>query len=75
MPIKCNSTEMLLDFITKKHTQAKISRPTALQTKIDFPDGLVVNIFNTGSVNFQGNSFENKTVSDIINVIEAINRG
>ncbi|MEI7843235.1 MAG: hypothetical protein WCI39_09400 [Gallionellaceae bacterium] len=74
MPIKCNNTEMLLDFITKKHMQAIVSHPTSLQTKIDFPDGLVVNVFNTGSVNFQGNSFENHTASDIVNVIEAINR-
>lgn len=74
MPIKCNKPEMLLDFITKKHTQARVSHPTALQTKIDFPDGLVVNVFNTGSVNFQGNSFGSQTVSDIVNVIEAINR-
>ena len=74
MPIKCNNTEILLDFIAKKHTQAIVSHPTSLQTKIDFPDGLVVNVFNTGSVNFQRNSFENHTTSDIVNVIEAINR-
>ncbi|MDK9726145.1 MAG: hypothetical protein OEL88_14840 [Sterolibacteriaceae bacterium MAG5] len=74
MAIKCNNTEMLLDFISKKHPDAKVSHPTALQTKVDFPDGLVVNVFNTGTVNFQGNSFENHTASDIVNVIEAINR-
>lgn len=74
MPIKCDNAEMLLDFISKKHPDAKVSHPTALQTKIDFPDGLVVNVFNTGTVNFQGNSFENHTASDIVNVIEAINR-
>lgn len=74
MAIKCNNSEMLIDFITKKHSDAKVTHPTALQTKIDFPDGLVVNVFNTGTVNFQGNSFENHTASDIVNVIEAINR-
>jgi len=74
MPIKCKKPEMLIEFITKLHTQAVISHPTALQTKIDFPDGLVMNVFNTGTVNFQGNSFENHTASDIINVIDAINR-
>lgn len=74
MAIKCNVPEMLIDFISKKHLDAKVSHPTALQTKIDFPDGLVVNVFNTGTVNFQGNSFENHTASDIVNVIEAINR-
>lgn len=74
MAIKCNKPEMLIDFITKKHPDAKITHPTALQTKIEFPDRLVVNVFNTGTVNFQGNSFENHTASDIVNVIEAINR-
>ncbi len=74
MTIKCNNTEMLFDFISKKHPTAKVSHPTALQTKIDFPDGLVVNVFNTGTVNFQGNSFENKIASDIMNMINAINR-
>lgn len=74
MPLKCNNVKMLLDFIKQKHPDAEISHPTALQTKIDFPGGLVMNIFNTGTVNFQGNSHENHMASDIINVIEAINR-
>lgn len=75
MAIKCNDVKMLLDFIVSKHSDAKVTHPTGLQTKIDFPDGLVVNIFNTtGTVNFQGNSFENHTASDIVNVIDAINR-
>lgn len=74
MPIKCNNMDMLIDFISKKHPQAKMSHPTALQTKFDFTDGLVVNVFNTGTVNFQGNSFENHIASDLVNVIEAINR-
>lgn len=74
MPIKCNNPDMLIKLISEKHSNAKVSHPTALQTKIDFPDGLVVNVFNTGTVNFQGNSFENHTASDIVNVIEFINR-
>lgn len=74
MPLKCNDTAMLIDFVHKKHPEATESHPTALQTKFDFPGGLVMNVFNTGTVNFQGNSFENHTASDIINVIEAINR-
>lgn len=74
MAIKCQKPEMLLDFVKSKHPDAKISHPSALQTKIDFPCGLVMNVFNTGTVNFQGNSFENHTASDLVNVIEAINR-
>ena len=34
MPIKCNNTEMLLDFITKR-THAMISRPTAMQKNVE----------------------------------------
>jgi hypothetical protein len=74
MPIKCNNTDMLMDFVKTKHPDAKVTHPTALQTKIAFPCGLVMNVFNTGTVNFQGNSFENHTASDLVNVIEAINR-
>jgi len=74
MALKCNNQKMLLDFIAQKHPEAKITHPTALQTKIDLPEGLVMNIFNTGTVNFQGNSYESHIASDIVNVIEAINR-
>lgn len=74
MPLKCSNPAMLIEFIKKKHPSAVESHPTGLQTKFDFPDGLVMNVFNTGTVNFQGNSFENHTASDLINVIEAINR-
>lgn len=74
MAIKCKDAQMLIEFVEKKHPDAKKSNPTALQTKFDFPCGLVMNVFNTGTVNFQGNSFENHTASDLVNVIEAINR-
>lgn len=74
MPIKCNDTAMLLEFVAKKYPEAKTSHPTALQTKIDFPCGLIMNVFNTGTVNFQGNSHESHTASDLKNLIDAINR-
>lgn len=74
MPLKCNNADMLMDFVKNKHASAKIEHPTNLQTKITFSCGLVMNVFNTGTVNFQGNNYENHTASDIINVIEAINR-
>lgn len=74
MAIKCADIATLLDFVRKKHPKVNVSHPTALLTKVDFPDGLVMNVFNTGTVNFQGNSFENHVASDLINVIEAINR-
>ncbi len=74
MAIKCSNPKMLLEFVTQKHPQAKISHPTELCTKVDFPCGLIMNLFNTGTVNFQGRSFESHVASDIVNVIEAINR-
>ena len=74
MAIKCSNTDMLMEFVKTKHPDAQIEHPTALQTKITFRCGLVMNVFNTGTVNFQGNSFENHTASDLVNVIEAINR-
>ena len=74
MGIKCNNVDMLIEFVKSKHPEAIFANPTALQTKITFSCGLVMNIFNTGTVNFQGNSFDNHTASDLVNVIEAINR-
>jgi hypothetical protein len=71
--VKCNNIQTLLSFIANNYPKAENSHPTALQTKIDFPDGLVVNIFNTGTVNFQGKSFENDTVLAISKVIDVIN--
>ena len=65
---------MLMSFIESKHPEATVTHPTALQAKISFPCGLIMNVFNTGTVNFQGNSFENHTATDLVNVIEAINR-
>ncbi|PSS71684.1 hypothetical protein AYI85_04925 [Shewanella algae] len=74
MAIKCNNTETLMNFVKDKHATAVIIHPTALQTSVKFDCGLIMNVFNTGTVNFQGKSFENHTASDIINLIEAINR-
>ncbi|PJJ95967.1 hypothetical protein CO611_08520 [Lysobacteraceae bacterium NML03-0222] len=74
MAIRCNNTEMLMDFVKTKYPDAETENPTALQTKITFKCGLVMNVFNTGTVNFQGNSFKNHTASDIVSAIDAINR-
>ncbi len=73
MPLKCNNIQMLFDFVKDKYPEVKISHPSGLQTKFDFPCGLIMNVFNTGSVNFQGKSFENHTMAKLVNFIEAIN--
>lgn len=75
MPLKCNDTAFLIDTVRRKHPDAAEKHPTATQHQFSFKCGLVMNIYNTGSVNFQGNSFENHIASDLINVIEMINRG
>ena len=72
--MKCKNTDQLLTFIKNKHPEAVITHPSGTQTKIDFSCGLVMNSFTTGTVNFQGNSYENHIASDLINVIEATNR-
>ena len=74
MPIKCNDTNFLLDSVVKKYPSASVSHPSGTQTKVDLPEGLVLNIFSNGTVNFQGKSYESHIASDIINVIEFINR-
>ena len=63
-----------MKLITEKYPSAQVSHPSGLQTKIRFEDGLVVNVFTNGTVNFQGNSFKNPKESDINNLIEFINR-
>ena len=71
---KCNDVQKLIDHIKTKYPKAKESHPSAIQTKFDFPDKLVVNIFTTtGTVNFQGNSHQNLKVQEIKDAIEAIN--
>lgn len=74
MALKCNDTNFLLESVRKKYPEAKVSHPSGTQTKVDLPEGLVMNIFSTGTVNFQGKSYENHIASDIVNVIEFINR-
>jgi hypothetical protein len=65
----------VIEFISKNYPDAKTSHPTDVQLKIDFPCGLVMNIYSTGSINFQGNSHKNPIVLDIKKVIDVINNG
>ena len=71
--MKCGKPDQLLTFIRANYQTAKISHPTDLQTKIDFDCGLVMNVFNTGTVNFQGNSHENPTKANLTKYIDALN--
>ncbi|UVS96973.1 MULTISPECIES: hypothetical protein [Burkholderia] len=73
MAIKCNKPDQLIAFVRANYQTAKIGHPTELQTKIDFDCGLVMNVFNTGTVNFQGNSHENATKDNLSKYIETLN--
>ncbi|MCE6976820.1 hypothetical protein EI534_05150 [Pseudomonas frederiksbergensis] len=74
MTIKCDNPDFLIGIVRQKHPTATEKHPTGTQHQFVFSCGLVMNIFNTGTVNFQGNSFENHTAADLINVISMINR-
>lgn len=74
MVMKCKNLDMLRDFVVDKYG-IKPTYPTATHEKYDFECGLVMNIFpTTGNVNFQGDSHESRTASDIMNLIDIINR-
>ncbi|PRA53182.1 hypothetical protein CQZ98_14205 [Pseudomonas sp. MYb115] len=74
MPIKCNNPDFLINIIRQKHPDVVERHPTATQHQFTFSCGLIMNLFNTGSVNFQGNSHESRTAFDIVAVIDMINR-
>jgi hypothetical protein len=74
MPIKCDDPTFLISIVKQKHPEAVEKHPTATQHQFVFKCGLIMNIFTTGTVNFQGNSFENHTASDLMNAIDMINR-
>ena len=71
--MKCNKPNQLLAFVRESYQTAKISNPTELQTKVVFDCGLVMNVFNTGTVNFQGDSHRNSTKDNLTKYIEVLN--
>ena len=74
MALKCNNPQNLIEFIEKNYPRVKTDHPTGIQTKFVFECGLVTNVFSNGTVNFQGRSHQNPIVSDLKNVITAIDR-
>jgi|GEM_PF-2786413 hypothetical protein len=73
-PIKCSNIESLKSFVQDNFPDVSIEHPTDIQTKYTFRDGLVMNIYETGTVNFQGRSHESKTKLVLIEAINAINK-
>ncbi|MEI7868752.1 MAG: hypothetical protein WCI11_12745 [Candidatus Methylumidiphilus sp.] len=80
MSIKCKDSEKLIERIQFKYPEAKKSHPNGtIQTKFEFPCGLVVNVYpTTGVVYPQRDDLENPIVStilsSIVHDIEAINQ-
>ena len=71
--MKCNDPKRLLDAVKAAYPSADISNPTDIQTKVVFFCGLVMNIYNTKTVNFQGNDVGSATKEDLIRIIDKIN--
>ena len=71
--MKCSNTQALEAFITATYPSVIIVQPTLEQRKFTFPCGLIMNIYTTGTVIFQGNSGNSTTMIGIVNVINTIN--
>jgi hypothetical protein len=70
--ISCGDPERLKKHISNSYPKAVFSQETAIGTvKVTFPDGLIVNVFKNGTVNFQGKASAVQT--EIENQIEIIN--
>ncbi len=71
--MKCNSPERLRQFLGKQYNVTP-TYPSGLASKHELPGALVVTVYNTGSVVFQGNSHESQAVKDITAYVEILNR-
>lgn len=71
--MKCSNTQALETFVVATYPTATAIQHTKEQKKITFPCGLIMNIYTTGTVNFQGNSGNSTTMHGLVNVINTIN--
>lgn len=72
MAISCGDPNRLIAHITNSYPKATLAPANAIGTvKVTFPDGLVVNVFANGTVNFQGKASPIK--EQILKQIEIIN--
>jgi hypothetical protein len=70
----CKQPELLIRFIENEFSgDVQMNVPTALQTQFDFDNGLVVNVYNTGTVLFQGSPGEDNTGNVIKERIKLLN--
>lgn len=71
--MKCLNTQALESFVVATYPTVTFIQHTKEQKKFTFPCGLIMNIYTTGTVNFQGNSGNSTTMIGIVNVINTIN--
>lgn len=71
MSIKCQHTDVLKSFLTKFEHQLA-HKPNG-QCMYTFTDGLVLNVYDTGSVVFQGSGAHGELANNIQGLIEQIN--
>ncbi len=71
--MKCLNTTALEAFIAATYPTVTPIQHTQEQRQFIFPCGLIMNIYTTGTVNFQGNSGNSATMIGIVNVINTIN--
>ncbi|HDR0633688.1 hypothetical protein ROV31_03505 [Pasteurella multocida] len=73
MSVSCGDPKKLIEVIKKLYSnKVEESRPSNLCTKLTFESGFIINVFDNGTVNFQGKpdkTIENNIKSniDIIN--------
>jgi hypothetical protein len=71
MAITCGDPARLIKHIGNSYPKSVPAAATAIGTvKVTFPDGLIVNVFKNGTVNFQGKaSAIRKEIEDQIEII------
>ena len=73
MAITCGDVQRLIGHLANSYPTAQETMPDAIGTKkFSFPDGLIVNVFHNGTVNFQGKP--SPISKEIEGQVEIINR-
>ena len=71
--MRCNDQKKLLDVVRVMYPSAVILNKSGDQTHVRFSCGLVMNVYETKTVTFQGNDVGSATKEDLIRIIEKIN--
>lgn len=71
--MKCSNTQALEAFVIATYPNVSAVQHTQEQKQFTFPCGLKMNVYTTGTINFQGNSANSTTMIGIVNVINTIN--